>query len=128
MNGDPKNRRDGLRQAAALANGNQRITNALTVIALHLNDQKTRHPEMLAHFTLMADAAFQALIETETTGKPSVRIDSAAEELKKFHLPEIEPDRLDADRFREPWTYPQLVRIVTELDAMLLIARSTGQD
>lgn len=126
MNGDPKNRRDGLRQAAALANGNQRITNALAVIALHLNAQKTRHPEMLARFTLMADAAFRALIETETTGHPSSAITAAADGLKNFHLPEIESDHLDADRFREPWSYPQLVRIITELDAMLLIARTAG--
>lgn len=128
MNGDPKNRRDGLRQAAALANGNQRITNALAVIALHLNDQKTRHPEMLVQFTLMADTAFRALIETETTGRPSTGIGSAMESLKNFKLPEIEPDHLDAERFREPWTYPQLARIVTELDAMLLIACATGPD
>ncbi|MES2440204.1 MAG: FUSC family protein [Verrucomicrobiota bacterium] len=123
MNGDPKNRQDGLQQAAALANGNQRITNALAVIALHFNDQQTRHPEMLRHFTAVADAAFRALIETETTGRPSAAINRVMEELKNFRLPEIEPDHLDADRFREPWTYPQLFRVVTELSAMLLIAR-----
>ncbi len=126
MNGDPKNQRDGLQQAAALANGNQRITNALAVIALHLNAQKTRHPEMLAQFTGLADVAFQALIATEITGRPSPTIPGAADGLKDFRLPEIEPDHLDASRFREPWTYPQLFRILTELDAMLLIARSPG--
>ena len=50
MTADPRSRREGIEQAAALANGNQRVTNALSVVTVHLNDQRTRHPEILARF------------------------------------------------------------------------------
>ncbi len=61
MGADPRNRRDGLDQAAALANGNQRVTNALSVVTVHLNDQRTRHPETLAQFREICGTAFDSL-------------------------------------------------------------------
>ena len=36
MMGDPKNRQEGLAQAAALANGNQRLTRSFNLVSLHL--------------------------------------------------------------------------------------------
>jgi uncharacterized membrane protein YccC len=117
MGADPRNRRDGLDQAAALANGNQRVTNALSVVTVHLNDQRTRHPEILAKFREICGAAFDSL---KSGGPP---LGPAFEALEGFTLPEIDPDHLDASRFREPWVYPQLARIVTELAAMILAAK-----
>ena len=121
MTADPRNRREGLEEAAALANGNQRVTNALSVVTLHLNDQRSRHPETLARFRGICADAFQAL---KTEG---AALDATFEALESFALPEIDPDHRDASRFREPWVYPQLARIVTELAAMILAAKPRPQ-
>jgi uncharacterized membrane protein YccC len=117
MGADPRSRREGLGQAAALANGNQRVTNALSVISVHLNDQRTRHPETLAAFREICVEAFGRL----KGGGPA--LDTSFEALESFALPALEPDHRDAARFREPWVYPQLARIVTELAAMILAAK-----
>ncbi|MCW1887762.1 FUSC family protein [Luteolibacter flavescens] len=117
MTADPRSRRDGLEQAAALANGNQRVTNALSVVTVHLNDQRTRHPELLARFLGICTEGFGAL-QPGAAG-----LDAALASLEAFTLPEIDADHRDATRFREPWVYPQLARIVTELAAMLLAAK-----
>ena len=124
MSADPKIHRAGLEQAAALANGNQRVTNALNVIAVHLNDQVTRHPELIAQFHSAGEAALLALEETTTRGAPATGIDAVLFSLESFRLPEIESDHRDPSRFREPWVYPQISRIVTELGAMILAAKS----
>ncbi|QJE96007.1 FUSC family protein [Luteolibacter luteus] len=124
MSSDPKIHRAGLEQAAALANGNQRVTNALNVIAVHLNDQVSRHPEFVADFLRSSDSAFGALEESMTKGAPVAEVDAVLFSLESFRLPEIDSDHRDASRFREPWVYPQIARIVTELGAMILAAKS----
>ena len=124
MSADPKLHREGLDQAAALTNGNQRVTNALNVIAVHLNDQKSRHPEIIGRFREIAEAAFLALEDTKRSGVESPGFDAVLESLESFRLPDIDPDHRDATRFREPWVFPQISRIVTELGAMILAARS----
>lgn len=124
MSADPKIHRAGLEQAAALTNGNQRVTNALNVIAMHLNDQVTRHPELIGEFHRVGESAFQILEEGMTKGAPPAETDGVLSSLESFRLPEIEPDHRDASRFREPWVYPQIARIVTELGAMILAAKS----
>jgi uncharacterized membrane protein YccC len=121
MTADPKNRQAGLQQAAALANGNQRITQALSVIVLHLNDQETRHPNTLKLFTQVGGDAFALLAEVEKTGMIPASIDAVRTALENFRVPDIQADHSDPDRFREPWVFPQLGRIVTELSAMILI-------
>lgn len=124
MSADPKIHRAGLEQAAALANGNQRVTNALNVIAVHLNDQVTRHPELIAEFHRAGDSALEVLEGAMTQGAPAAEIDAVLFSLESFRLPEIDTDHRDASRFREPWVYPQIARIVTELGAMILAAKS----
>jgi uncharacterized membrane protein YccC len=119
MSSDPKLYREGLEQAAALANGNQRVTNALNVIAVHLNDIRSRHPELIAELRDMGAVSFQALFSRE-----KAELESALVLLEAFRTPGIDPDHRDPSRFREPWVYPQLSRIVTELGAMILAARS----
>jgi len=54
-------------------------------------------------------------------------LDASFESLESFTLPAIDPDHRDASRFREPWVYPQLARIVTELAAMILAAKPRAQ-
>jgi uncharacterized membrane protein YccC len=117
MTADPRSRREGIEEAAALANGNQRVTNALSVVTVHLNDQRTRDPETLARFREICVDAFHVL----KTGGDG--LDASFEALESFTLPDIDPDHRDASRFREPWVYPQLARIVTELAAMILAAK-----
>ena len=54
-------------------------------------------------------------------------LDASFEALESFVLPAIDPDHRDASRFREPWVYPQLARIVTELAAMVLAEKSRNR-
>ena len=124
MIGDPKNQQAGLQEAAALANGNQRITQALSVIALHLNEQKTLYPGALVDFAALCADSYECLIAWEATGKLPPLLESCLERLREFRMPEIDPSHDDPSRYREPWIFPQLTRIVTELEAMLLIVRS----
>ncbi|MBX3740866.1 MAG: FUSC family protein [Akkermansiaceae bacterium] len=127
MIADPKNQQAGLQQAAALANGNQRITQALSVIVLHLDNQKTLHPEALDEFRELCTGGYQDLIKWEETGVLPSSVEARLERLGKFRLPEINPLHTDPARHREPWIFPQLARIVTELEAMLLIVRSGNE-
>ena len=62
MSGDPKTQQAGIEAAAAaLANGNQRMTRALTVVALHLTpDTPLARPE-LARLVATAGEALEAL-------------------------------------------------------------------
>ncbi|WP_367871075.1 FUSC family protein [Luteolibacter sp. Populi] len=120
MSAEPELQRKGLEEAAALANGNQRVTNALTVIAVHLNDMRSRHPEMVERLREICGEAFAALGDPRQAG-----MQEAIASLESFRLPEVEADHRDATRFREPWVFPQISRMITELSAMLLAARAT---
>lgn len=124
MIADPKNQQDGLQEAAALVNGNQRITQALGVISLHLNDQKTLHPEALDEFSRLCSEAYECMIQWETTGRFPSSSAQCLERLGSFRLPEIDASHMDATHYREPWIFPQLARIITELGAMLFMIRS----
>jgi uncharacterized membrane protein YccC len=128
MIADPKNQQAGLQQAAALANGNQRITQALSVIVLHLDNRKTLHPEALDQFRELCSGGYQDLIQWEETGVLPSSADARLERLGKFRLPEINPLHTDPNLYREPWIFPQLARIITELEAMLLMVRAKPQN
>ncbi len=117
---DPKNQRGDLESSAALANGNQRITRALTVIALHLNEDPTRHPEVLEEFTQLATHAFHLLAEFQSGGVTPHDARTTLTGLETFRLPPLDEARRNPTRFREPWTFPQLSRIIAELGAMIL--------
>ncbi len=126
MLADPKNKQTGLQEAAALANGNQRITQALGVIALHLNDQKSLHSSTLDEFSDLCADAYRCLISWEEKGLLPPDTDACLDRLGKLRLPEIDPGHTDATRYREPWIFPQLARIITELGAMLLIVAAVS--
>jgi len=61
MIGDPKNQQEGLEQAAALANGNQRLTRAFTVISLQLKPGKPIDHPTVAAFARLGDEVFGVL-------------------------------------------------------------------
>lgn len=120
MAADPVNQRGDLESAAALANGNQRITRALTVIALHLNEDPSRHPDVLEEFTQLTAHAFHLLAEYQSGGVTAHDARSTLAGLERFRLPPLDEGRKNPTRFREPWTFPQLSRIISELGAMIL--------
>src|SRR6185369_8183942 len=67
MSADPKNQQLRLTEAATLANGNQRLTQALTVIALHLTGGVPLARSDLTEFVRLATRAFNALISAQQT-------------------------------------------------------------
>ena len=111
MAGDPKVHQEGLDRAAALANGNLRITRWLSVAALHANAQVPPLPTLEP----LAAAAAQALeamagevAGAEPDGLGPVR--AALEQATQPTLPEP----------RAAWIQLQLEQAATELSAMLL--------
>ncbi|HEY5811889.1 MAG TPA: FUSC family protein, partial [Terrimicrobiaceae bacterium] len=117
MYGDPKNRADILEDAAAMANGNLRLTRLLSVLLLHL----TRKPAPLAEPMLSSweEAACSALqVLAESWEKLDIEaIEVALARLEAIEFPSANPpENLDA------WVFTQLARASTELSAMLIDA------
>ena len=61
MSADPKNQQSRLEEAATLANGNQRLTHALTVVALHLAPGSPLSRPELTRFVDLAEEVFETL-------------------------------------------------------------------
>jgi uncharacterized membrane protein YccC len=120
MIGDPRNRRDGLEQAAAFANGNQRITRALTVLAVQLVSGNSLRSAALESAIHHLDRAFDQLA-TQLRFVPTT---SNIE----FSLPPlpVSPDAASSDETatRGHWTLLHLTRIATELRAMAVAIKS----
>ena len=118
MMGDPQNRQDRLEQAAAIANGNQRLTRALTVIAMHLVPCETLTEPGLAAFARLADDALDAMVRTAAAGLAAgpAHLTPLGEALERF-VPT--PSSTTGDR-RSGWVFAQLSRAGAELTAMLL--------
>ena len=115
MMGDPRNRRQGLERIAACANGNQRVTRALTVMALQLSDEfKSEAPGVIQGFQQIDDT-FDQVIAGLTQKVPRLSASSDS----KVVLSTL-PLLSDASSVREHWILAQLARIETELGAMLL--------
>jgi len=116
MMGDPQNQQEGLERAAAIANGNQRLTRALTIVALHLTPGAPLAAGELAAFGRLADEALAALAGTlvpAAAARPA-DLDRLIADLEAFA-----PPAADAGR-RDGWVFAQLLRAGTELTAMLL--------
>jgi len=121
MSGDPKNRQDRLEAAAALANGNQRLTRTLNLMALHLGQGSPVTAPVLTQFADRATAALTAL-ETALTQPaadrtPLARTRAALDGLK---LPQLGDG---AAAPRQDWALAQIARASTELSAMLYAAQ-----
>jgi uncharacterized membrane protein YccC len=121
MSGDPKNQQLGLEQAATLANGNQRLTRAFNVIALHLAPgAPLAHPE-LDRFAHLGASTFDALALAVERDEPLLpRLGELATAFAQLRLPVPPPAATDPAARRDRWVFGQLGRAATELGAMLL--------
>lgn len=120
---DPRNQQDRLEQSAALTNGNQRLTRALNVVALHLTPgHPLRHPEAAAGAALLADTleTLAHYVETENPAPGTLAPLLAA--LEKISLPIPPANSSDPIAQRDHWVFTQLSRGTTELSAMLMAA------
>jgi uncharacterized membrane protein YccC len=120
MSADPKNQQNRLDEAATLANGNQRLTQAFTVIALHLTPgSPLRQPELPTYVELAAEA-FEALakaIESAQTSAEKLRV--IRHGLDRSILRTSKNSQVGS---LEPVVYGQFGRCSTELSAMLFAA------
>ena len=120
MGGDPKNRQDRLEAAAALANGNQRLTRALNLMALELGAAGPLEAPALGEFAALADAALAALAAgLEADSAEPAPLAQARAALDRLRLPQLEDGAAEP---RQTWAFAQLARAGTELSAMLLAA------
>jgi uncharacterized membrane protein YccC len=118
--GDPKHQQAGLAGTAALANGNQRITRALSVVALHLTPgQPLNRPNFLP-FTAQVTATLESLAQAVETGALAARPDVAG--LEQLRLPPPGDGTRDPAAQRDHWVFAQYTQAATELAAMLLAA------
>jgi hypothetical protein len=124
MMGDPKNRQDRLEQAAALANGNQRLTRAFNLVALHLSPPAPAVGRELAVFAERGGAALEEIArhlagEPDTGARP---LEAARRALEEAPLPDLSAPAREIAGQRRVWIGAQFARAGTELTAMLLAA------
>jgi len=116
LNGDPKNRREGLEHAATIANGNQRIIRALNVLALHLRGQEAWDDPSVRRFARQAEHAFDAIavaVASEAELAPAAA--AALQALEREPLPAPAESAGTAR-----WAFRQLTQVTTELCALLV--------
>lgn len=120
MSADPKSQQSRLDEGATLANGNQRLTQAFTVIALHLTaGSPVSQPEVAAQVERIADA-FELLAVGTETGQPEVaKLASIRQSLVRSvpRAPKGSPTSS-----LEHVVCGQFGRCTTELGAMLIAA------
>lgn len=127
MIGDPKNQQEGIEQAAALANGNQRLTRALTVITLHIASGAPLTWPDLDRFTRLAGEALEILAVGVEQGAPRMaELESLLAALENFRFPGPGPDAAGHGVPRDRWVFAQLTRAATELSAMILAASASS--
>jgi uncharacterized membrane protein YccC len=121
MAGDPRTQRAGLENAATLANGNQRLTRALTLIALHLTPGSALERSELTAFVQLATEALDALARAAERGEPAHdQLETLSTALETLRLPLPPAAARDASAQRDHWVFSQLAHAATELSALLL--------
>ncbi len=113
MMGDPQNQQSSLEPIAALANGNQRITRALTVMAVHLTPGASHDTPELAVFARLAADTLSQLEQAFRAHTPVAA--HCAARLRDLPLVGTAPPSSP-----RAWNIAQYRRIATELGAMLL--------
>jgi len=117
MYGEPKNRADILQDAAAMANGNLRLTRVLNLLLLHLANKPPPVIESaLAEWEEAASSALEVLAATRE------ECDEQALRLALSRLEGVELGGSGADQKHDSWVFTQLARASTELSAMLIEA------
>lgn len=125
---DPKHQQRHPEQAAALANGNQRLTRALTAIALTLSSGNERKDSFLFRFESLATDVLETLAEGAVGHLPpsgwGARLANVRSQLNQIALPSREPATTSSDHA----LVSELARSVAELSAMVLAAeKSLGE-
>jgi uncharacterized membrane protein YccC len=121
MSGDPQNQQAGIEAAAALANGNQRLTRAFTVVALHLSPGMVLKRPELGNFVRIAVETLETLAVTAESATPDPgRLRALRAALDELSLPTPPAGALPLEHS----AYAQFARGATELSAMLLAARA----
>jgi uncharacterized membrane protein YccC len=116
MYSEPKNRADILQDAAAMANGNLRLTRVLNVLLLHLaNKTSAVRKPALAEWEEAACSALEVLAATPQS-------DEQALQQALSRLEEIDFGSSDRNQNSESWVFTQVARASTELSAMLIDA------
>jgi uncharacterized membrane protein YccC len=115
MYGEPKNRADTLQDAAAMANGNLRLTRVLNVLLIHLTDRPA--PVSEPALSIWERAASQALelLAASWDNLDEQALEQALDQLESFNL-----DRSSAESADDVWVFTQLTRASTELSAMIV--------
>ncbi len=120
MSVDPKNQQLQLEDAANLANGNQRLARALTVVALHLTPGTPLDRPELTKFVELAATSLDLLAAATESGRAEAdRLAALRHKLDRLAL--RAPKNTDASA-REHVVYSQFGRCTTELGAMLIAA------
>lgn len=120
MSGDPKNQQEGIEAYGALANGNQRLTRALTVVAIHLSPGTALSRPEPGRFVQTAGETLDTLAAiTESSRTDDARLAALREALASLTL----HSPLGATPL-EHSVYSQFARGATELSAMLLAAQA----
>jgi hypothetical protein len=115
MYGEPKNQADILQDAAAMANGNVRLTRVLNLLLLHLaNNPPPVTESALAEWENAASSALEVLAATrEECDQPSL-------ELALSRLEAVELG--GSHQSHDSWVFTQFARASTEISAMLIDA------
>ncbi len=121
MFGDPHNRREGIEQLAALANGNQRLTRTLNVISVGLPATANVTDPAIENFCAAGGRLLSALAEqvSQRSIAPT-QLSSLARELEAA-VPKI-TDAASEDSDRR-WLIFQCGRVATELSALAVVAQ-----
>jgi hypothetical protein len=122
MYGEPKNHANILQDAAAMANGNVRLTRVLNLLLLHLANKPPPVTEFaLAEWEDAASSALEVLAATwEDCDQPSLEL--ALSRLETVDLGGGSQQNHDS------WVFTQLARASTELSAMLIDAIDDATD
>jgi uncharacterized membrane protein YccC len=122
LSGDPKSRQEMIERAAALANGNQRLTRAMSGIILYLEPGPgVPADRVLSEFRVKAGEALEVLARAAETGE-SMRDerDTLRFALDRIQVAGAVRPSGDAGSRRTVWVLGQLGRASTELAAMLI--------
>lgn len=120
MSGDPKTQQEGIEAYAALANGNQRLTRALTVVAVHLSTGTSVQRSEPGRFVQAAFETLEALAVIAESG----RTDAARLAALRTALDNLSLRSPPGATPLEHSVYSQFARGATELSAMVLAAQA----
>jgi uncharacterized membrane protein YccC len=126
MFGDPKNQQASLEAAAALANGNQRLSRAFTVVALHLTSGVPLHLPAFARFVALGSETLEVLAVAATSAGDAARFAHLRAELDGVAFPPMAITGSGPTGQIEHSAATQFARCATELSAMLLAASAEG--